>query len=361
MKASAVLGTLVCISSFVSAVPAMAADSAKVGISLPTQNIEHFAKEGHYLAAALENEGFDVSLFFAGDNDVEIQQRQILRMVEEGCDAIIVGAVDCYALGEQLNEARAKGVKVISYGSLLMDTDAVDYLVAFDAARAGEIQGNYLRAALKLDKATAETPRTVELFSGIATDSNSRAFFAGAMSVLNPYFESGALVVGSGQRDLESTCTGRSDEDSIVRMDKLVASVGYGPEGRKLDAVLSPSDTAAAGIITSLKRAGYTAENMPKITGQDCSALGVHQIEQGEQGMSVFKDSKVLANSAAKMTASLLEGSLVRITNPGIDNGVKQVPAYECLPVYVGGGRDQYADVMIKGGFLTRNDIDSAF
>ena len=361
MKASAVLGTLVCVSSLVSALPAVAAESAKVGISLPTQNLEHFYKEGRYLTEALEKEGFEVSLFYAGDNDVEIQQRQIVRMAEEGCDAIIVGAVDCYALNEQLDAARAKGVKVISYGSLLMNTGAVDYMVGFDAARSGEIQGNYLRAALKLDEASASSPKTIELFSGIPGDSNSREFFLGAMSVLNPYIESGALVVGSGEKDFANTSVGRCDEDAIRRMDDLIASEGYAPEGKQLDAVLSPSDAAAASIIASLKRAGYSEENMPKITGQDCSALGVRNIESGVQGMSVFKDSRVLANSAAKMTAAVLNGDLVRITNPGMDNGVKQVPAYECMPVYVAGGREQYADVMINGGFLTRNDIDSAF
>ena len=363
MKASAVIGTLICACFMVCALPAMAEDGAakgKIGITLPTQNIEHFYKEGQFLTEALENEGYEVSLYYAGDNDLEIQKRQLERMVAEDCDVIVIGAVDCYGLDKELDDVKAKGIKVVSYGSMLMNTDAVDYMVGFDPLRTGEIQGNYLRAALKLDKATAASPITIEVFSGIPTDSNSKAFFVGAMSVLNPYIESGVLVIGSGQKDFESTCVGRSDEDSIRRMDSLLASEGYAPDGKKLDGVLSPSDIASEGIINSLERAGYTAENMPKITGQDCTALGVRNIESGLQSMSVFKDSKVLANSAVRMVASVMHDDLVRITNPGIDNGLKQVPAYECMPVYMAGGQDQYADVMIKGGFLTRNDIDNA-
>ena len=359
MKVSEVLGALVCVSSLVSALPAAAAE--KIGISLPTQNIEHFAKEGRLLSDALKNAGYDVDLYYAGDSDLEIQQRQVSRMIDEGCNLIILGAVDSYHLDKQLHQAKAKGVKVISYGSLVMNTDAIDYMVGFDAARVGEIQGNYLRTSLALDKTDASNPKTIEVFSGVHADSNSQAFFNGAMSVLKPYIDSGVLVVGSGEKDYSNTSVGRCDEDAIRRMDNLISSQGYGPNGRKLDAVLSPSDAASTGIIHALKRAGYTADNMPRITGQDCTAMGVHNIEGGLQAMSVFKDSRVLINSTVNMTASLLNGELVRITNPGMDNGMKQIPAYECMPVFVDGGRDQYADVMIKGGYLTRYDIDFPF
>lgn len=340
---------------------APAGDKIRIGITLPTQNIEHLYKEGQFLTQAFEKEGYEVSLYYAGDNDLEIQQRQISRMINEGCKAIIVGAVDCYGLDQQLDEARAKGVKVISYGSLIMNSDAVDFMVAFDARRVGEIQGNYLRSSLKLDKASADNPRTIELFSGVAADSNSREIFEGALSVLRPYMDSGVLVVRSGETAFEDTCVGRSDEDAIRRMDALIARQGYAPEGTRLDAVLSPSDVASAGIITALKRAGYNSENMPRITGRDCAAIGVHNIEQGMQDMSVFKDGRVLANSTLRMTAAMLNDEVVRITNPGIENGVKQIPAYECLPVYVAGGRDQYADLMVKSGYLTRAEIENPF
>lgn len=363
MKASVVIGTLACVCSLASAFPAVASgvDSAKakIGITLPTQNIERFYREGQFLQQAFEDEGYDVSLYYAGDNDLEIQQRQITRMVDEGCEVIIVGAVDSYKLGEQLQKAKEAGVKVVAYGSMLMNTDAVDYMVAFDAKRTGEMQGDYLRSALNLDDASSSNPRTIEVFSGVAADSSSQAVFLGAMSVLNPYIESGALLVRSGDIDFASTNVGVADAESIKRMDDLVAAQGYAPDGVRLDAVLSPSDIASAAIIASLERVGYTSENMPKITGQDCSSLGVHNIEKGVQGMSVFKDGRVLANSTVKMTASILKGDQVRVTNPGIDNGVKQVPSYECEPVNVADG--QYAQVMVDNGYLTQNDIDNPF
>ena len=332
----------------------------KVGITLPTQNIERFYKGGQFLKQAFEAEGYDVDLFYAGDNNVEIQQRQIIRMANEGCKVIIVGAVDCYALGEQLEKAKKAGSTIVAYGSMLMDTDAVDYLVSFDERRVGEIQGNYLCSALHLDQATPQNPKYIEVFSGVTSDSSSRAQFDGAMSVLRPYLASGALIVRSGVTDFDAASVGVSDENAIKRMDSLIADLEYGPQSNiKLDGILSPNDIASAGIITALERVGYDTTNMPKITGQDCSAMGVRHIEEGLQGMSVFKDGRILANSALKMTASILEGETVRITEPGFDNGRRQVPAYQCEPVQVAEG--QYADIMIKNGLLTRNEIDNVF
>lgn len=365
MKASVIFGSLICASVMTAVMPAVAADTdaasakARIGISLPTQNIERFHKEGLFLQQAFEAEGYAVSLFYAGDDDLEIQQRQITRMVDEDCDVIIVGAVDCYQLDEQLQKARAKGIPVIAYGSLLMNTDAVDYLVGFDAWRAGEMQGNYLRTALKLDRASAAEPKNIEVFSGMANDSNSRAMFDGAMSVLEPYIASGSLKVLSGQTDFDSATVGRSDADAICRMDNLIASLGYGPQGIRLDGVLSPTDEASEAIIHSLQKAGYTSSDMPRITGQDCSALGVHNIEGGLQGMSVFQDGRLLANTAVRMTDSILSGGVARITEPGIDNGVKHVPAYECQPEYLAEGK--YADVLVRNGYLTRFEIENPF
>lgn len=403
MKASVILGTLACVCSICLAMPASANNFApdaqgldeaklqalkaepavasataaahpeitrtaaaapegktKIGITLPTQNIERFYKGGQFLKQAFEAEGYEAALYYGGDNNLEIQQRQITRMINEGCKVIIVGAVDCYGLGKQLDEARAAGVKIVAYGSLLMNTDAVDYLVAFNERRVGEIQGNYLRSALELDQATAQNPKYIEVFSGVEHDSSSRVMFDGAMSVLKPYLNSGALVVRSGVTDFEGATVGESDENAIKRMDTLIAEQKYSPEsGNRLDGILSPSDIASSGIIAALARAGYTSETMPRITGQDCSAMGVRNIENGLQGMSVFKDGRVLANSAVRMTAAILDGDQVRITEPGLDNGCRQVPAYECEPVQVADG--QYADIMIKNGLLTRNEIENAY
>lgn len=66
----------------------------KVGLLMPTQNEIRWYKDGFVLEKKIKNEGLDAELFFAGDGDVALQQRQITRVINEGCDALVIGCID---------------------------------------------------------------------------------------------------------------------------------------------------------------------------------------------------------------------------------------------------------------------------
>lgn len=61
---------------------------------MPTQNETRWYDDGFVLEKKMKNEGLDADLFFAGDADVALQQRQITRLINEGCDALVIGSVD---------------------------------------------------------------------------------------------------------------------------------------------------------------------------------------------------------------------------------------------------------------------------
>ena len=64
-------------------------------------------------------------------------------------------------------------------------------------------------------------------------------------------------------------------------MDNLITA--YYAKGKKLDAVLSPNDSLAIGIVASLKNNGYgTAKKpYPVLTGQDCDVPNVKAMIAG--------------------------------------------------------------------------------
>ncbi len=62
---------------------AFAAD--KIGFAFPTQNQERWYKEGYHLSNLLKKEGDDVDLFFCGDNDANLQFRQVGRLINSVC------------------------------------------------------------------------------------------------------------------------------------------------------------------------------------------------------------------------------------------------------------------------------------
>ena len=66
----------------------MAEAAQKIGIAFPTQNQERWYNEGFHLADLLKKEGFDVELFFGGDNDADLQVRQVARMIKSDCSVL---------------------------------------------------------------------------------------------------------------------------------------------------------------------------------------------------------------------------------------------------------------------------------
>lgn len=61
----------------------------------------------------VKNNGFNVELFFSGDIDVSLQQRQIKRLSDDSnIDALVIGSIDGNALKEALSVAKSKNYRL---------------------------------------------------------------------------------------------------------------------------------------------------------------------------------------------------------------------------------------------------------
>ena len=174
--------------------------AAKVGVSMPTKSLQRWNQDGSNMEAMLKEAGFEVDLQYAGD-DVQQQLSQVETMINGGCEVVVIAAIEGKSLGSALALAKEKGVKVIAYDRLLMDSDAVDYYATFDNFKVGVVQGEYVEKAL--DLANAEGPFNFEFTAGDPGDNNAGFFYNGALSVLQKYIDSGKIVVKSGQTAFE--------------------------------------------------------------------------------------------------------------------------------------------------------------
>ena len=77
--------------------------------------------------------------------------------------------------------------------------------------------------------------------------------------------------------------------------------------------MLSPNDTLARAIITSVKDAG---KPIPVVTGQDSEVESVKSIMAGEQYSTINKDTSVLVEQAIKMVNDLQKGKTPTSTTP---------------------------------------------
>ncbi|MDR2865456.1 MAG: sugar-binding protein [Spirochaetaceae bacterium] len=327
----------------------------KIGVSMPTKSLQRWNQDGANMKAQLEKAGYTVDLQYAGDNDIPTQVNQIENMIEGKCKALVIAAIDGSSLTEALKSAKEKNIPVISYDRLIMNSDAVSYYATFDNYKVGTMQGQYLID--KLGLAGGAGPFNIECFTGDAADNNVNFFFGGAMDTLRPYLDSGKLVVLSGQTEKAQCATENwSNQKSQERMENLITTYGYAPGGTKLDAVLCSNDSTANGVTTALLAAGYTKDNIPIITGQDCDIPSVKNLIAGVQSMSVFKDTRTLATKVVEMVESIMKGSTPDINDTGTyNNGTGVIPSYLCTPVIV--TIDNYKETLFDSGYYKPEQI----
>ena len=175
-----------------------AADGAqKIGISMPTQSLERWNRDGSYLDQQFQAAGYETIVTYS-DNDTNRQVNDIQNMIAEDVDLLVVAAIDGEALNTVMNEAGEAGIPIIAYDRLIMN-DNVSYYVSFDNYTVGTLQGQYIVDTLDLENQAG--PFNIELTAGDPADNNAPYFFQGAMDVLQPYIDEGKLVVVSGQTD----------------------------------------------------------------------------------------------------------------------------------------------------------------
>lgn len=325
------------------------AGKGKVGVAMPTKDLQRWNQDGENMKSELEKAGYEVDLQYA-NNDVGTQVSQVETLISNGAEVLVIASIDGESLGDPLSKAKEAGIPVIAYDRLLKNSDAVTYYATFDNYMVGQKQGEYIKEQLDLDN--AEGPFNMEIFAGDPGDNNATFFYNGAMDVLKPYIDSGKIKVPSGSVDFAAVATANWDSAaSQSRMDAILASNYAG--GEKLDVVLCSNDSTALGVENALS--AYTGE-WPIITGQDCDIANVKNIIAGKQSMSIFKDTRTLAAQTVKMVDAVMKGEEAEINDTeSYDNGALVVPTYLCEPVFA--DVDNYKELLIDSGYYTEDQL----
>jgi putative multiple sugar transport system substrate-binding protein len=333
---------------------AFAQSKGTVGIAMPTKSSARWIDDGNNIVKILKERGYGTDLQYAED-DIPNQLSQVENMVTKGAKVLVIAAIDGTTLSDVLKQAKAKGITVIAYDRLIRDTPNVDYYATFDNFQVGVLQAQSIEQGLGLKE--GKGPFNIELFGGSPDDNNAYFFYDGSMSVLQPYIDSGKLVIGSGQKGMDKVSTLRWDGATAqARMDNLLSAF-YGR--KRVDAVLSPYDGLSIGILSSLKGVGYGSGNMPMpvVSGQDAEVPSIKSMQRGEQYSTIFKDTRDLARVTADMVDASLSGKEVTVNDTKTyNNGVKVVPSYLLKPVVV--YKSNWEKALIDSGYYKRSQFD---
>ena len=339
---------------------------ATIGISMPTKSEERWNKDGNNLKNKLEKAGYNVVLNYADDKPAQ-QNADIENMGNQNAKLLVVASKDGSAVGPAVEKARDAGATVIAYDRLIMNTDAVDYYATFQLEQVGKLEAEYLVDQLGLNDGE-KGPFNMELFTGSPDDNNAKYFFKGAWDILQPYFEKGVLVCPSNHGggvtkdftvddwqkiSVQSWKTEQAQKDMESILDSTYAS------GKKLDAVLTPYDGIAQGVINAIesKRPDMKpgTESWPPITGQDAMEIAVSNIAAGKQGETVFKNVDELADAVYDMIIEIAEGKKVTGINGEFNNNNVDVPSKLLDPQNI---TVENLDDLVKAKYLTQERFD---
>jgi putative multiple sugar transport system substrate-binding protein len=76
----------------------------------------------------------------------------------------------------------------------------------------------------------------------------------------------------------------------------------------------------------------------------------------GQQSMSIFKDTRTLASKVVEMVDAVLQGKEATVNDTKTyNNGSKVVPSFLCDPVYA--DKNNYKQILIDSGYYKEADL----
>ncbi|MDR3172590.1 MAG: sugar-binding protein [Treponema sp.] len=339
--------------------------AALIGIAMPETHVQRWQKDGASLKRFVEARGYRAEVAF-GDADQNRQNTQIQNFLTNGAKVLIVGCVND-GVAAAITDAAQDKVAVIAYDRIIPQSADYDYYITFNNFKVGQFQGQGIETALDLKAGSADAPKSITLFAGSPTDGNAAFFYDGAMSVLNPYIKSGVLqVVGPYPETSKDTANfqriATENWQAPVAKTRMENLLNNDAASVVLDAVLAPNDTLARAIIEAcLADAKYTAK-LPVVTGQDAEADSTLSIKNGQQYMTVFKDTTKLAEAAVLLAEQIITGQTINIPGATLasgdlasigNTGKKTVKAYLLEPILV--TKDNW-QVPVQAGFYTAEE-----
>ncbi len=331
-----------------------------VGVVLPTKDEPRWIQDETRFNDAFKAAGYDVQILFS-QGDSAKEKANVESLINQGVKVIIICPHDATAAAAAAAEARAAGVKVVSYDRLIRDTDAVDYYVTFDSISVGEAQAQYL-----VDKATG-TGNPLYLYAGAATDNNAFLFFEGAWNVLQPKIADGTFVIKNS-----SEAVALQDKATLTRdeMGKIIGQVTtewqFDVAKKLAEAHLTAATAADKGDVFILAPNDGTARAIADVfaadkdvtsyvvTGQDAEIPSVQYIIDGKQSMTVLKDVRTLVSDAIAAAVAYLEGNTPSQTTT-YDNGKIDVPAKPSVVITV--DKSNVRAALIDSGYYDASEF----
>lgn len=266
------------------------AQPIKIGFLLKTMQEERYLTDQAIFLDRAEALGATVMFDSSANNEVT-QLQQFEKMLEEGCQVIVLQPVNTETAGGLVQKAHDKGIKVVGYDSMLQH-GPLDVMVMQDSWAVGKIQGEEMVKWFQATKGKVEG--NVALIMGQPGDANAAAMSAGVLQTIkdNP----GLTLVAQREHQGWSPDLARATtENLLVQHNNLI------------DAFVCNNSGLASGVIAALEPEHLADSAKVFVAGSDADLRNVQYVAQGKQTVEIFKKIKPLAYKAAEIAVALVK------------------------------------------------------
>ncbi|MFI0510151.1 fructose transport system substrate-binding protein [Streptomyces canus] len=255
--------------------------SVKVGLITKTDTNPFFVKMKEGAEKAAKENGVELSTAagkFDGDNAGQVTA--IENMVAAGVKGILITPSDSKAIVPAIAKARAKGVLVIALDTPTEPQSAVDALFATNNLTAGELIGEYAKAAMK---GKAAKIATLDLAPGVSVGVQRHTGFLKGF--------------GAGEKDV--LCAQDTGGDQAKGQTAMENCLQKNPD---INLVYTINEPAALGAYTALKAKGREKDVL------------IVSVDGGCTGTQAVKDGKIAATSQQYPLKMAAEGVKAVVT-----------------------------------------------
>lgn len=255
-------------------------EGLQVGMSFDSFVIERWLRDRDLFELTAKNLGAEVNVQVA-NGDLQEQISQIRYFIKKKVDVIVVIASDGGGLSSVIREAKAQGIRVVSYDRLVMNANT-DLYISFDNEKVGTLMGEAMVEAL---------PEGGNIFAiyGSPADYNVWMLQKGFCDAIQ---NSGLNIIYSDY------CENWLAELAFDAVDK-----GLGKSPRNLVGVMCGNDDLAGQAFRALAENRLAGKVV--LVGQDADLAACQRIVEGTQTMTVYKPMEKLAQKAAEFACAL--------------------------------------------------------
>ncbi|MFN8254706.1 MAG: substrate-binding domain-containing protein [Bacteroidales bacterium] len=304
----------------------------KIGFLFSDFNSPRWEREANLFKDRINSNGGESFIAVAGGDELK-QYNQALEFINKGIDVLVITATNANTAADIVRIAHKNKVKVIAYDGLILNAE-LDYLVAFDLKKVGELQAAYISERLPKGNYI--------IFNGDVVHQAAIEMYSGILKVLGPSINENKInVVYTGWIESWSGINARHIVQKILEFST-----------ENIDAIIAANDGIANGIVEELISRGLNKQIL--ITGQDGDLDACNRIYNGEQTMTVYKSSRQIAFATADLALKLAKGEKAEGL-VYLNNGKKDVPTLMLEPVSV--DKSNLESVIVADGIYSMDQI----